>query len=435
MSSINCSSCNDLKNNSSDFATNGVTTAVCTSLKNDTGFSTSNNHNDCTDLDLANDCLIGNMEAEIEKYDMCDWKEFMQDFISNTHTVLKAMICAICGIWTNIHQLWDEINALKARVKAIEDWIEDTLKPWMASVNSDISSLKNRVTSLETWQTTINTWKTQIDTWKTQINTWKTQVDTWKNTTVPATYLTKEDAANTYETKSDGATKNYVNQQINNNNAIYDCKLQNITEAHKIQSYSNDKPSGTLMNNFRLAGGISLRSGEGLNTPMITVRGTTARITGALKFDGNMPSSYRSGGSSSPVPWLDFYDGGTDVTNTAGNSSYKGNTPEGNFLIYEFECDPTEYGISDFYLGNMFSIDGGDFLCRMSTVAPGDKYPYDYGLGVGGAQQTYNNSNPNMRLIQVRLVNMRTWGVTRNHGEITPTGTAMAIPMLSKGCN
>lgn len=102
---INCSSCNDLRENAPEFVLNGVTDTVCTSLKNDTGFNPSNDTTDCDDLNDANDCLIGNMEDEVEAYDVCDWKEFMKRFIPNVYNVIKAMICAICGLWCNFHAL------------------------------------------------------------------------------------------------------------------------------------------------------------------------------------------------------------------------------------------------------------------------------------------------------------------------------------------
>lgn len=102
---LNCSACNDLRENAAEFVQNGVTDTVCTSLKNDTGFNPSNDRNDCTDLNDANDCLIGNAADELEAYDVCDWKEFMKNFIPNLYNVIKAMICAICGLWCNFHAL------------------------------------------------------------------------------------------------------------------------------------------------------------------------------------------------------------------------------------------------------------------------------------------------------------------------------------------
>lgn len=106
----NCASCANLQENSPEFVQSGVTDKVCTALKNNKGLDASNGHNDCTDLNHANDCLIGNMEDEVDAYGVCDWKEFTKNFIHNLWNVLKAMICAICGLWTNIGNLWDKVN-------------------------------------------------------------------------------------------------------------------------------------------------------------------------------------------------------------------------------------------------------------------------------------------------------------------------------------
>lgn len=108
----NCSACSELQEDSANFVQNGVTTQVCNSLKNNTGFNPSSGHNDCTDLDDANDCLIGNMEDEVDAYDVCGWKEFMPKFIHNLWNVIKAIICAICGLWTKTEKNECELNFL-----------------------------------------------------------------------------------------------------------------------------------------------------------------------------------------------------------------------------------------------------------------------------------------------------------------------------------
>ena len=112
---IDCTSCDELKTNATSFVTNGVTTTVCTSLKNDTGFNPKLKtlHTDCEDLDTANDCLIGIMDSDLEKYEACDWKQFMHNFIPNLYTMLKAGICALCGIWENIHSLTTRVSELE----------------------------------------------------------------------------------------------------------------------------------------------------------------------------------------------------------------------------------------------------------------------------------------------------------------------------------
>lgn len=102
--SRDCNACEDLRQNSAEFVQNGVTDNVCASLKNNTGFNPSSGHDDCTDLHNANDCLVGNMEDEIEAYDVCDWKEYMKKFVPNVWTTLKAIICSICGLWIKLEQ-------------------------------------------------------------------------------------------------------------------------------------------------------------------------------------------------------------------------------------------------------------------------------------------------------------------------------------------
>lgn len=108
----NCDACSDLQENSPEFVLNGVTDNVYNSIINDTGFNPSSGHNDCTDLNNANDCLIGNMEDEVDSYDVCDWKLFMPDFIHNLWTTLKATIASICGLWTKVNRHDCEINAM-----------------------------------------------------------------------------------------------------------------------------------------------------------------------------------------------------------------------------------------------------------------------------------------------------------------------------------
>lgn len=129
MSDYNCEACAELKAEAAEFVLNGVTEDVCTSLKNDTGFSTTNGNDDCTDLNNANDCLIGRMDDELEAYDTCQWKEYMHKFVPNLYEVLKAMICAVCGLWTNVHNLWTNVNNLWSRINALCSLIQSAVQP------------------------------------------------------------------------------------------------------------------------------------------------------------------------------------------------------------------------------------------------------------------------------------------------------------------
>lgn len=99
---LNCSACEDLRQSAPNFAINGLGETECTSLANNTGLEPSAGHDDCTDLNNMNDCLIGTMEKEVSAYAICDWKSFMKAFIPNLWTTLKGIICSICGIWTKL---------------------------------------------------------------------------------------------------------------------------------------------------------------------------------------------------------------------------------------------------------------------------------------------------------------------------------------------
>lgn len=106
MADLNCMACEEIRQEVPELVTDGFTEEMCASFKNDTGLNPSSGHDDCEDLNNLNDCLIGNMETEIDLYDTCEWKPFTKKFIDNLWTTLKAMICAICGLWTNIHNVW-----------------------------------------------------------------------------------------------------------------------------------------------------------------------------------------------------------------------------------------------------------------------------------------------------------------------------------------
>lgn len=127
---VDCSACTDLKKNAPEFVQNGVTKTVCASLQNDTGLNPTLTtlHTDCEDLDTATDCMIGMMEKEVDSYDLCDWKDFMKKFINNLTQILKAIICAICGIWTNIHKLWDEIEKIWKQINKLWCYLNFIMK-------------------------------------------------------------------------------------------------------------------------------------------------------------------------------------------------------------------------------------------------------------------------------------------------------------------
>lgn len=107
MSDRDCNACQELRDYAPNFVQNGVNTEVANSLKANTGFNPNLSvlHNDCEDLNDANDCLIGSKADEIEAYEVCDWKTFMRKFLGNLYEMLKAIIAAICGLWIRADRL------------------------------------------------------------------------------------------------------------------------------------------------------------------------------------------------------------------------------------------------------------------------------------------------------------------------------------------
>lgn len=114
MSDRSCTACNDLVEYAPVFAVKGVTEEACDSLASNTGLNPDLDpkHDDCDDLHDINDCLVGNMDDEVEAYDVCDWKDFMHEFIPNTYETLKAIICNDCGQWQKIEDMCKMIDHL-----------------------------------------------------------------------------------------------------------------------------------------------------------------------------------------------------------------------------------------------------------------------------------------------------------------------------------
>lgn len=316
-----CTACSDLQKNAPNVIVNGIGDSACTNLKNNEGLN--GKSNDCDDLNDLNDCLVGNMDAELEAYDICDWKDFMHKFIPNVFTVLKGIICAICGIWDNIDKIWCWLNHL----------------------------------------------------------------------TEPAT-------ATLYPTEENG---------------------------------------------FYMADGVKQRTGGKHDTPLqISFIGNVAHITGSLEFDGNMPARYHNGNDlhSGGLKWVDFHQGmAHEVKTHGGMFSHEGNTPDGNFLVYEYVIPVCKFGFRSFFTTELTCPNAGDlqfgvFMFR-PTADSGEQIPHDYGWDAGSTDDGVNwdptnwrgrNCVPDgykasdMRLLQVRLINARTWGTAHSNGKITPLG-------------
>lgn len=112
MIDYSCSACEELRTDAPNFVVNGLGSTEETSLMNNTGLNPSSGNDDCEDLNAMNDCLVKNMEVEINSYNVCSWKDYMKALVGNLWTMNKGIISAICGLWTKVNCVYDGLVAL-----------------------------------------------------------------------------------------------------------------------------------------------------------------------------------------------------------------------------------------------------------------------------------------------------------------------------------
>ena len=112
MSNIDCQSCADLRNEAPSFIQNGTTPEIALSLSKDTGFNPHLTvlHDNCEDLNSANDCLVGRLAQEIESYSNCEWRDYMRNLVPNLYELNKAMIAGDCGQWDRLAELCEKLE-------------------------------------------------------------------------------------------------------------------------------------------------------------------------------------------------------------------------------------------------------------------------------------------------------------------------------------
>ena len=121
MAENSCDACEKLREQNPEFTVNGITDDMCESLGENKGLKPSLNHDDCEDLNDINDCLFGNMDEDVDIYDDCKWKDFARDLASNLWNMFKGLICTICGIWTQINNLWESLIELEKEIPPAVD--------------------------------------------------------------------------------------------------------------------------------------------------------------------------------------------------------------------------------------------------------------------------------------------------------------------------
>lgn len=124
MIDYSCTACEELRTDAPNFVVNGMGDTEVASLKNNTGLNPSSGNDDCEDLNNMNDCLVKNMETEIDSYNVCSWKDYMKALVGNLWTMFKGIISAICGIWDNIVTINNNLDKVMCIIGAMGSGVE-----------------------------------------------------------------------------------------------------------------------------------------------------------------------------------------------------------------------------------------------------------------------------------------------------------------------
>ena len=110
----NCNACADLKKYAPQVITRGITDEICESLQNNTGLNPARpGHDNCEALNDLLGCLIGNLHDRLPSFGICDWREFMDEFLRNLYVFQDAMVCSKCGLWAKLGEQENRINNLE----------------------------------------------------------------------------------------------------------------------------------------------------------------------------------------------------------------------------------------------------------------------------------------------------------------------------------
>jgi len=129
--SSSCNSCNtvadiDIKtpletiqNGDDNFCMNGISDELCENLQKDKGIhprtvkneddeDVEQANNDCTDLHALNQYYNGDLWNKLKSLDFCNMKElrcWLFELINHYFNLTKGLVCAICGLWSKVHEL------------------------------------------------------------------------------------------------------------------------------------------------------------------------------------------------------------------------------------------------------------------------------------------------------------------------------------------
>ncbi|MDT2685796.1 hypothetical protein [Enterococcus gallinarum] len=119
----------EIRNGDQNFCFTEITDEICENLSNDEGIhpSATNSNSDCEDLSSLNDLATGSLNNLLIPLNMCDvdaFKCWLKSLISWNWNMYKAIICAICGLWCRVHNLFDNTKILFSNDTILQEQIE-----------------------------------------------------------------------------------------------------------------------------------------------------------------------------------------------------------------------------------------------------------------------------------------------------------------------
>ena len=116
----NCLACERLKEYAYNFVVNGITDAECDSLRVNQGLNPNlADHDNCEALNDMLDCLIGNLHDRLPSFSICDWREYVDELMTNMYNFKKALTCSICGQWDALNEIDNRISNIERILSAI----------------------------------------------------------------------------------------------------------------------------------------------------------------------------------------------------------------------------------------------------------------------------------------------------------------------------
>lgn len=134
-----CKACTDLNSYVPELQTHGITDSMYNTLKANQGLLNKGRDN-CTDIQMANDCLIAGLAEKAQSYDKCYPNKMFEDLAKNLTIVLDMIGAGDCGQWEEIKALWDEINKIWESIKELQDSVSGN--------GGNITKLMNALTKI-----------------------------------------------------------------------------------------------------------------------------------------------------------------------------------------------------------------------------------------------------------------------------------------------